>query len=139
MCPFFFPSSISCSKKRYYLSLQTLPLDSTKIERYICPGTLKGQWEIDARSLERKRHFKNEKEPGLELLRNYILSHEKCHQKGIKIGSSFSKTPFLLECFYQKTKSFHQEAQAPQKTHVALKQTQVPYTDLLGLCSVTAA
>lgn len=114
----FFPSSISCSKKRYYLSLQTLPLDNTEIERYICPGTLKGQWEIDVESLERKKHFKNEKGPELELLRNYILSHEKCHQKGIKIGSPFSIASFLPECFYQKMKSFHQKPLGPQTKHM---------------------
>lgn len=93
----FFPSSISPSKKRYYLSFETLPLDNTKIER--CPGTLIGQWEMDAMSLERKKPFKDEKGPKVELLRNYILSHEKCHQKGIKIGSSYSIASFFPRCF----------------------------------------
>lgn len=98
----FFPSSISLSKIRYYLSFQTLPLDNTKIERYICPGTLIGQWEMDAMSLERKKPFKDEKGPKLELLRNYILSHEKCHQKGIKIGSPSSIASFSPDVFIKK-------------------------------------
>lgn len=114
----FFPSSISPPKKRYYLSLQTLPPDNTKIERYICPGTLIGQWEMDAMSLEKKKPFKDEKGPKLELLRNYILSHEKCHQNRIKICSPSSIASFFPGRIYQKMKSFPQKtSKLPKKTH----------------------
>lgn len=73
---------------------------------------------MDTMSLERKKPFKDEKGPKLELLRNYILSHEKCHQKGIKIGSPSSIASFFPGYFYEKMKSSHQKPLDPQTKHI---------------------